>query len=73
METFSLWGSIYGVIALAENKEKYIKKRMKLSKKEFLERSFASLYKVIENREKPQREEMQKETRHRGTAKEETI
>ncbi len=88
METFSLWGSIYGVIALAENKEKYIKKRIKLSKKEFLERSFISLYKAIENREEAQGEEVHKrevhgdaghkktvhrETGHRQTAKEETL
>lgn len=78
METFTLWGSIYGVIALAENKEKYIKKRMKLSKKEFLERSFISLYKSVDNREEAQREKVHKKTVHREvvqreTAKEETL
>lgn len=52
-ETFAMWGSIYGVIELAENKEKYIRKRMHLSKDEFLKQSFLNLYKTLENQEDP--------------------
>ena len=59
-----------------------------LVKKEFLERSFISLYKAIENREEAQGEEVHRrevhgdaghkksvhrETGHRQTAKEETL
>ena len=46
--TFSMWGSIYGVIELADNKKKYIQMSMGMSKQQFLEQSFEELYKIVE-------------------------
>lgn len=48
---FLQWGSIYGLIVLADNKEAYIRKTMGYSKEEFLQRSFEQLYQLIENNE----------------------
>lgn len=50
--TFSLWGSIYGIIELADNKKQYIQKSMNKSKEQFLQQSFTRLYKLIEMRSK---------------------
>lgn len=47
---FFLWGSIYGICVLADNKEKYIQKTLKKSKEEFLHQSFEQLYKLLEER-----------------------
>lgn len=52
-KVFALWGSIYGLIVLADNKERYIEHDMKCTKEEFLHQGFESLYQsllsVIEN------------------------
>lgn len=47
---FFLWGSIYGIIELADNKKQYIQKSMNKSKEQFLQQSFNGLYKSIEMR-----------------------
>ncbi|NLG02802.1 MAG: TetR/AcrR family transcriptional regulator [Clostridia bacterium] len=44
---FTQWGSIYGVIVLADNKEAYIKKELHMTKREFLDKSFEDLFKVM--------------------------
>ncbi|PJI10489.1 MULTISPECIES: TetR/AcrR family transcriptional regulator [Clostridium] len=44
---FLQWGSIYGLIILADNKEKYIKKSMNMSKSEFLHKGFEDLFKTF--------------------------
>lgn len=44
---FTLWGSIYGIIELADNKKQYIQKSMNQSKEQFLEQSFFQLYQVV--------------------------
>lgn len=46
---FSHWGSIYGLIILADNKEKYIKKNMCMSKSEFLHKGFEELFRTFED------------------------
>lgn len=45
---FSQWGSIYGLIVLADNKEAYMQKSMKISKKEFLQKGFEELYRLLQ-------------------------
>jgi len=47
--TFALWGSICGIIALANKKEKYIYHKMSVSKEEFLQNSFKLLLQSIKN------------------------
>lgn len=44
---FAQWGSIYGLIVLADNKEQYIAKSMQMTKDEFLEQGFKQLYKAM--------------------------
>lgn len=44
---FALWGSIYGLIVLADNKEQYIEHDMKCSKEQFLQQGFESLYQCL--------------------------
>jgi AcrR family transcriptional regulator len=44
---FTLWGSIYGIIELADNKKQYIQKSMNKSKEQFLQQSFSGLYKLL--------------------------
>ena len=46
---FVQWGSIYGLIMLADNKEEYIRQRMGITKEEFLQNGFEQLYKLICN------------------------
>lgn len=48
---FIQWGSIYGLIVLADNKKAYIRKTMGNSKEEFLQQSFEQLYQLLENKE----------------------
>jgi len=45
--TFILWGSICGIITLANKKEKYIKHKMNISKEEFMKNGFEFLLKSI--------------------------
>lgn len=45
---FSFWGMLSGLIQLAESKEKYILLEMKMSKQEFLQQGFDTLYKSVE-------------------------
>lgn len=45
---FTIWGMLTGIILTAMNKEEYIAKEMKMSKREFLEYSFEILYRSIE-------------------------
>ncbi|MFA9464990.1 MAG: TetR/AcrR family transcriptional regulator [Velocimicrobium sp.] len=47
VKIFSQWGSIYGLIVLADNKEAYIEKNMHMTKKEFLSQGFEQLFKSI--------------------------
>lgn len=42
-----LWGSIYGIIIIAYNKQKYIEMSMNTSKEQFLNDSFIKLYEVL--------------------------
>lgn len=44
---FIMWGSLYGLITLADNKEAYILKSMGLSKEEFLEQGFEKIYLIM--------------------------
>lgn len=44
---FAQWGSIYGLIVLADNKKAYIQKCMHLTKEEFLEQGFEQLYRTM--------------------------
>lgn len=44
---FAQWGSIYGLILLADNKEQYITKNMHMTKDEFLEQGFEQLYRTM--------------------------
>lgn len=44
---FILWGSINGLITLAENKQHYIEKSMKMTKEEFIQEGFEKLFKAI--------------------------
>ncbi len=46
---FMIWGSICGIISMASEKEEYIKLVMKMTKKQFLDYSFHTLYKVFGN------------------------
>lgn len=43
----TLWGSICGVIQLAENKAEYIKKTIAVDKNEFMQQSFLKLFRMI--------------------------
>lgn len=45
---FSFWGMLSGLIQLAESKEKYILQEMKMSKQDFLQQGFDTLYKSVE-------------------------
>ncbi len=45
--SFVMWGSIYGLITLAENKQVYINKSMHISKQEFLQNGFEQLFKAV--------------------------
>ncbi|MGD9567754.1 MAG: TetR/AcrR family transcriptional regulator [Sedimentibacter sp.] len=47
---FFLWGSIYGICVLADNKKQYIKKTMGQSKEEFLQQSFEKLFLLLKER-----------------------
>lgn len=49
---FSLWGSIYGIISLADNKEQYLKKITGISKDDFMRSSFESLFLSLSWKEK---------------------
>ena len=51
LRIFSMWGKLYGIITLADNKEAYIKLVSGMTKKEFLEKNFNMLYHSIELRE----------------------
>lgn len=42
-----LWGSIYGIITIANNKQKYIEMIMNTSKEQYLNDSFIKLYEVL--------------------------
>lgn len=44
---FAQWGSIYGLILLADNKEQYITKSMHMTKEEFLEQGFEQLFRSM--------------------------
>lgn len=44
---FLQWGSIYGLLVLADNKESYIKKTIGISKSEFLRIGFEKLFKIL--------------------------
>lgn len=44
---FQFWGMLSGLIQLADNKEKYIRKTMDLSKEQFLKDGFLMLYRSI--------------------------
>lgn len=44
---FAQWGSIYGLILLADNKEQYIMKNMHMTKEAFLEQGFEQLYRTM--------------------------
>lgn len=46
---FGLWGSIYGLISLADNKAAYIQKATGKSRDEFLQNEFERLYRQLEN------------------------
>lgn len=48
--TMFLWATIYGIILLADNKEKYIMKAMGITKKQYLDDCFCKLYKTVLNR-----------------------
>lgn len=48
-KVFALWGSIYGLIVLADNKEQYIEHDMKCTKEQFLQQGFESLYRSLIN------------------------
>lgn len=41
---FIQWGSIYGVILMADNKKEYIEKNMHMTKEQFLAQGFEQLY-----------------------------
>ena len=45
---FSFWGMMSGLIQLAESKEKYILQEMKLSRQEFMQQGFDTLYNSVE-------------------------
>jgi AcrR family transcriptional regulator len=47
---FAQWGSIYGLITLAYNKEQYIKQQMHLNKEEFLKKGFEDLFQCLKNK-----------------------
>ena len=49
---FALWGSIYGIIKLADNKEKYLNKMTGIKKEDFMRNSFESLFQSIRWKEK---------------------
>lgn len=44
---FTMWGSLYGLITLADNKESYIYKSMGLSKDDFLQQGFEKIFKIM--------------------------
>ena len=47
IKEFSLWGSIYGIITFADNKEKYLTKATGMTKVHFLENSFSYLFESV--------------------------
>lgn len=47
IKEFSLWGSIYGIITFADNKEKYLEKATGMTKEQFLENSFSYLFESV--------------------------
>lgn len=49
---FAQWGSIYGLIVLADNKEQYIAKSMHMTKEAFLEQGFEQLYQTMKHADK---------------------
>lgn len=51
LQIFSMWGKLYGIITLADNKEKYIKLASGMTKEDFLKRNFKELYESIAWRE----------------------
>ena len=51
LQIFSMWGKLYGVITLADEKEEYIKMAAGITKEAFLQRNFEELYQSIEWRE----------------------
>jgi len=46
---FGLWGSIYGLISIADNKAAYIQKATGKSRDEFLQNGFERLYRQLES------------------------
>ena len=50
MSLFAQWGSIYGLIILAYNKEEYIMQQMHMTRKEFLNRGFEDLFLCLSNK-----------------------
>lgn len=47
IQIFSIWGYLYGIITLADNKASYIAKASGVEKKEFLKTNFEQLYQMI--------------------------
>lgn len=47
LQIFGIWGSIYGIITLADNKEKYLRKMTGISKEAFLQDNLERLYQSI--------------------------
>lgn len=50
-EIFNFWGMLSGIIQLATNKEEYIKVSMGMTKNQFLDYGFQTLYRSIRNTE----------------------
>ena len=48
---FDLWGSIYGLILIADNKADYIKKATGKNREQFLYNGFVRLYRQIEQKQ----------------------
>ena len=46
---FMIWSSICGIISMASEKEEYIRLVMKMTKKQFFDYSFQTLYKIFSN------------------------
>lgn len=47
LQIFSMWGKLYGIITLADNKEQYIGKATGMTKQDFLQKNFELLYQSI--------------------------
>lgn len=47
LQIFSMWGKLYGIITLADNKESYIGKATGMTKQDFLQKNFELLYQSI--------------------------